>query len=136
MSSVTVEVQDPLTGRKRRIAMIFHDGKFYLQEIKNTDRATASAARLEADAQFALAATKAFGLKKTGELPPAAEFVRSARFGTTESRKGLPKRRERRQQQLRDLVGETNLSRMYDLLRLELSVGRGFPAPRTGSDQG
>lgn len=128
MPSVTTEVLDPRTGQKRLIALVLRDDRVYLEEIKNTNREDASAARLERDAEFAEAASRAFGARKAGPLPPAAEVVQGTSFPGPTSREVPHPNRRSRQDELRALVGDMTYGQMLAQLELDTPLeGRTVP---------
>ena len=97
-------VIDPTTGETIDLMAVFRHGKVRFQRVSPVPR---SPRAQENRANFAEAATRAYGMKMTGSLPPAAELVQERRSkpyaSYSENRKEAE--REERQRRYRDLLG-------------------------------
>ncbi len=118
--TVTIEVPDEETGKVTRY-LAWTSGRsdrIHLAELPDLSTENAPPRRLLQRARFAEAATRAYGEKMLGPLPPAAMAVRD---GATGRIREAPARNKRalRQEELRHRIGPERLAFAADLLGIQ-----------------
>ncbi len=117
--SVTVDVRDPVSGFSVPLAIYRRKGRTILARIPAQNfPATATPRRLQALAAFGDVASRSYGEKMTGPLPPAAERVQRE-FPIVAAALSAPRRSRRAEGQAgyRELIGPASFDRAEALLK-------------------